>query len=695
MKTWGITLIVLALLTAICGCSISALDGDLALAPGAGAPDSGDRAASALSWGSPIVLDSTTPSGNDGISLAMIAGNPAVSYQIWSDAGPTAGFTVYYVRANDSAGTSWGDSVAVTFWPMRQDYNCSSSLYEVNGKPAIAYQSFPNGMAYCDVRFVRAKDTVGNNWGNPVIIAPDDQEGLDFQGDGTTLRVVNGNPAVWYKDAGNQRYVRALDAKGSNWGSPQIIGPAGAMSIVNGYPALRCSSGGALYFRRAADAYGDSWCDPVVFGYGSNISSLAYVNSNPAVAFCDDLGALCFVCATDLYGDSWGSPQTVLTDAGPADFIKLEVVDGCPAIAFSGKWQTSPDSSVRFIKAQNSGGTTWPSAAVDVTISGDESVERLLELAIINGSPSIFFYNVINSAAPGDPPAYGTAYLNFIQALDPVGSAWETPETVVDYGTRIWIATAMNISESGAMVVYPDRALWNAVNFIASTGPPPPPPDPAVDVQLSTDKSAYIIGEDVTAVLTAVVTDEYGDPISGLAGSFVTTLDGGSVSPGFSEGSAGTYTGSVSLDGLLAGDHTVQTVVTDSRGIEGSGSAMFSMNEPGAGGTMHVGDLDANIVLANKNRWCAEFTVKIVDSNGNPVNGADVSFSLSGNDSGSGQVTTGSDGTASYQAAWINGSGSVTFTVTDVTHATLTYSPGDNDDPDGDSDGTSITATGP
>jgi len=249
--------------------------------------------------------------------------------------------------------------------------------------------------------------------------------------------------------------------------------------------------------------------------------------------------------------------------------------------------------------------------------------------------------------------------------------------------------------ESGAGIAFTDE--WRATTFIASLPAPPPPPDPAVDVQLSTDKSGYIIGEDTTAVLTAVVTDEYGDPISGLAASaFATALNGGGVTVTFSEGAtSGTYTGNLVISGLTAGDYAVETTVIDTRAVSGSGSATFAMYEPGAGGTMHVGDLDADIVLANKNRWCAVFTVKIEDSSENPVSGADVSFSLSGAQSGSGQVTTGSDGTASYQTGWINGSGSMTFTVNDVTLATYTYSPGDNHDPDEDSDGTSITASEP
>jgi hypothetical protein len=38
---------------------------------------------------------------------------------------------------------------------------------------------------------------------------------------------------------------------------------------------------------------------------------------------------------------------------------------------------------------------------------------------------------------------------------------------------------------------------------------------------------------------------------------------------------------------------------------------------------------------------------------------------------------------------------SLTFTVAGVAHARLTYSPADNQDPDGDSDGTSITVAMP
>jgi len=374
----------------------------------------------------------------------------------------------------------------------------------------------------------------------------------------------------------------------------------------------------------------------------------------------------------------------------------LGVVEGNPAITFSNNDFYA--NIVRYIRALDADGTTWPPNPVDVTVGGDANHEWIAPnssaMRVINGLPSIVF----NSGVPVQetPPyySYGDLSLNFVQALDSSGSAWQTPETIANTG-QYAPGPSLVALETGAGIAFTDE--WHALNFVASTGAPPAPPDPAVDVQLSTDKSGYIVGEDTTAVLTAVVTDESGDPISGLgAGAFVTTLDGGGVVVTFSESATnGNYTGNLVISGLTAGDYTVETTVTDARLISGDGSATFAMYEPGAGGTMHVGDLDADIVLANKNRWCAVFTVKIEDSSEIPVGGADVSFTVSGAMSVNGQAITGGDGTVSYQTGWVNGSGSVTFTVNDVTLATYTYSPGDNHDPDEDSDGNSITASGP
>jgi hypothetical protein len=102
-------------------------------------------------------------------------------------------------------------------------------------------------------------------------------------------------------------------------------------------------------------------------------------------------------------------------------------------------------------------------------------------------------------------------------------------------------------------------------------------------------------------------------------------------------------------------------------------------------GTMHIADLDASAVSMGRN-WTATVTATVRDAAAAPVSGATVS----------GTWMRGTVGTCTTDA---NGTCSVTmttkakreqFTVTAVTHASLTYDPAANTDPDGDSNGTVI-----
>jgi hypothetical protein len=102
-------------------------------------------------------------------------------------------------------------------------------------------------------------------------------------------------------------------------------------------------------------------------------------------------------------------------------------------------------------------------------------------------------------------------------------------------------------------------------------------------------------------------------------------------------------------------------------------------------GTMHIADLDALAVPMGRN-WTATVTATVRDATAAPVSGAMVS----------GTWMRGTIGTCTTDA---NGTCSVTmttrakreqFTVTGVTHASLTYDPAANTDPDGDSNGTVI-----
>ena len=100
---------------------------------------------------------------------------------------------------------------------------------------------------------------------------------------------------------------------------------------------------------------------------------------------------------------------------------------------------------------------------------------------------------------------------------------------------------------------------------------------------------------------------------------------------------------------------------------------------------MHIHDIDGISFMdpVITYRWRGEATITLRDDLGNPVANAEVSGIWTGGYSGSGSCITGSDGTCSVQSGLIGTYRySTTFTVTGITHGTLDYAPGDNNDVD-------------
>jgi hypothetical protein len=94
--------------------------------------------------------------------------------------------------------------------------------------------------------------------------------------------------------------------------------------------------------------------------------------------------------------------------------------------------------------------------------------------------------------------------------------------------------------------------------------------------------------------------------------------------------------------------------------------------------------------------WQAVVTILVHDAAHSPVANATVSGSWSAGDSGPAICATDASGMCSVMSAQLpKSTGAITFQVTGVTHAALTYDPTDNHDADGDSDGTSIVVNKP
>jgi hypothetical protein len=110
--------------------------------------------------------------------------------------------------------------------------------------------------------------------------------------------------------------------------------------------------------------------------------------------------------------------------------------------------------------------------------------------------------------------------------------------------------------------------------------------------------------------------------------------------------------------------------------------------------TLSISDLDGSVTLKAKGkRWQADVSVSVADDLGDAVANATVSGVWSGDASGTGScVTDGSGRCVVSQGGLANRSGAASFTVTGIT-GSLVYDPAGNADPDGDSDGTSITVS--
>ncbi len=137
------------------------------------------------------------------------------------------------------------------------------------------------------------------------------------------------------------------------------------------------------------------------------------------------------------------------------------------------------------------------------------------------------------------------------------------------------------------------------------------------------------------------------------------------------------------------GTYTVTLRVTDSGGATSDQAKSVTLNQP----RMHVGDLDG-ASTSQAGSWTARATIAVHDDSHNPAANATVSGSWS--TGGTGSCTTSASGQCTVsQSGILKKTASVTYTVGNVTHATLTYKSADNHDPDGDSTGTSLTVTKP
>jgi hypothetical protein len=113
----------------------------------------------------------------------------------------------------------------------------------------------------------------------------------------------------------------------------------------------------------------------------------------------------------------------------------------------------------------------------------------------------------------------------------------------------------------------------------------------------------------------------------------------------------------------------------------------------GSTASVHVGDIDGLAQLTGKN-WKASVVITIHDGNHNPVPNATINGTWS--DGYTGSCLTDVTGYCTITSSKIaSGANTITFTISNVAYSSSLYRATDNHDPDGDSDGSSITVQKP
>src|ERR1051325_5896068 len=248
-----------------------------------------------------------------------------------------------------------------------------------------------------------------------------------------------------------------------------------------------------------------------------------------------------------------------------------------------------------------------------------------------------------------------------------------------------------------------DLVLNNfGVHVDGSAASPPPPPLPS-DVAISSVSAPGAVTQGATVNVGVTVKNVGSEAVTA---SFNVTLQdapdnvtiGTQSVPGLAAGGSTTLTFGWNTTGSSIGGHTLAAShdFTDDNAANNQASTTVAVNARST--PIHVGNLDGT-VLSNGNTWSATVEITVQDANGDPVNDATVTGRWSVNNVNSSQCTTGDlggNGTCIVLLASLRrATKSVTFTVTNVTMTNGTYDPSANGDPDGDSNGTSITVRRP
>lgn len=373
------------------------------------------------------------------------------------------------------------------------------------------------------------------------------------------------------------------------------------------------------------------------------------------------------------YGPGGGTPVAPVVDCSSGDPTGLEEV---PVLELTVQVDSHPDSdadpetlqtSVRLRNATVaalSGGSTDnpPAVAWASPVEGAE---------IVSGTTV-----TLRATAADDSEVVSVAFaVDGTQlAVDSVGfdgwsTTWDTsgqPE-----GSRTLRATATD--DAGKT-----RSVDINVSILAAGSP-------GVDAPPTVTMSSPADGQTVggTQTLVAHASDDFG------VAQVAFQIDGVTVATDTDP--AGGWTASWNSASVSDGDHTITAVAADSAGQTGVDAIVVMVNNTSP--RVSIGDLDGRAASLGANWIATAARVFVKDQTGNPIVGASVSYRFEDQLS---TCTTQADGSCPEISRNMKKTDAeATFVVERITRGGYVYAASDNDDPDGDSDGTTLVIPRP
>ena len=330
-------------------------------------------------------------------------------------------------RSNDANGSSWG---RIANYGEALDKRPSGTLQSLNSTPAwvsssnneVAIIKYSAGALTSQELPAPATSAKQSNGALGAITLPSGKPFLTFFDPGEkTLKVSTSAdsygtawnaPTIIAKDGGGFYLSAYGEGFAHNYGNILYTGPYGSVRLpvtvtsmlslgnVQGLPAIAYTSGSpqTLYFIKANSYDGLTWGAAVSVLAGANISSsdmqLVIANGNPAIIFRQD-NSIKIARATNAAGTAWGAPVTILTDANLQGGFRSAIVGGNPAVAYGSV--SGSIYSLKFSRASDTSGTTWPAPVVTQNLTGFiAGSPQYMALAEVGGTPAIALHYTIN-----------------------------------------------------------------------------------------------------------------------------------------------------------------------------------------------------------------------------------------------------------------------------------------------------------